>query len=186
MASISTLLSLRKPIGNMQPTLSESSSLQYHLRLSRPTLTASSIFSFAQAPRRWAVYTNPSATILCNLLTYCSMNSSPIYVPYFLRIFSNILSTKVQMTKPIIPIPIFLFSTPMITPTFLNELSTLELGNSTPPPIGNTIKAVWDRSNPLPSDRPHSSNSREWTRTCPVDFTSYFTLLCPGRACSSK
>ena len=37
------------------------------------------------------------------------------------RIFSTILFTRVQMTTPILPIPIYLLSTPMILPIFLKH-----------------------------------------------------------------
>ena len=105
----------------MQPTSSESASLRYHLRLSNPTSSTNLISRLAPAPKPWAVFTSSSATICCNLLTLCSMSFSPIYLPYSHRIFSTILFTTVQMTTPILPIPIFLLSTPMIPPIFFKH-----------------------------------------------------------------
>ena len=121
MALTFTLLSLRRYIGTMQPTLSESESLRYHLRLSNPTSSTNLISRFALAPKPWAVFTSSSATIRCNLLTLCSMSFSSIYLPYSRRIFSTILFTRAPMTTPILPIPIYLLSNPMIPPVFLKH-----------------------------------------------------------------
>ena len=98
-------------------------------------------FKFIPAPKPWAFYTNFAATIPCNRLTRYSMTFSLTYLIYSLPKFSTILYTKDQMTKPSIPIPISLFSTPMILPIFLNNLLTLELCISPSPPTGNTIEA---------------------------------------------
>ena len=121
MASTFHLLSSRRYIGTMQPTSSESESLRYHLRLSNPTSSTNLISRLTLTPKPGAVFTNSSVNIRCNLLTLCSMSFSSICLFYSHRIFSTILFTRAQMTTPILPIPIYLLSTPMIPPIFLKH-----------------------------------------------------------------
>ena len=78
---------------------------------------------FILAPKPWAAFRNSFTTFPCSLMTLCPMNFSPMYLLYFLRIFSTYLSTKHQMTKSIIPIPIYLFSTLMIKPISFKQFA---------------------------------------------------------------
>ena len=79
---------------------------------------AKQIPKFASAPKPWAAFTNLHLTTLAILINRCS-NFSLISLPASPRIISTILSTKIRMMTPIIPIPIYLLSTPTIQPISL-------------------------------------------------------------------
>ena len=107
---------LTKVSGNMQLTSFECVSPQYLLQLSHPMSIVNQIPKFASAPRKWAVFTNSSAITLLPLLIRCPMNFSPTYLPAPPRIFLVRLLLHTQMLTPILPIPLYLLSTPMSQP----------------------------------------------------------------------
>ena len=100
----------------MQPTSFECVSPRFLLQLSHPMSIANQIPKLASTPRQWAAFTNSSAITLLPLLIRYPMNFSPISLP---RIFLVRLLLHIQMLTPILPIPLFLLSTPMIQPISL-------------------------------------------------------------------
>ena len=103
----------------MQLTSFECVSPQFLLQLSHPMSIAIQIPKLASAPRQWAAFTNSSAINLSPLLIRCPMNFSPISLPASPRIFLVRLLLHIQMLTPILPIPLYLLSTPMIQPISL-------------------------------------------------------------------
>ena len=100
----------------MQLTLFEFVSPQLHLQLSNQMSVANPISLFASAPKPWAALTNSYATISSVHLIRCSMNFSLLSLPACPRVFSTILSMKIQMMTSVIPTAIYLLSTPTIQP----------------------------------------------------------------------
>ena len=90
------------------------------------------ISKFASTPKPWAAFTNPSATIGCNLLTLCPMRFFPINLFCSCRRISPTLLTPVRLMTPLLPLPLYLLSTPKIPPVFLTHF--VAAGASFPPP----------------------------------------------------
>ena len=81
---------------------------------------ANQIPTFASAPKPWAAFTNsPAKTVVILMICY-----SMVSLPAFSSLFSTILSMKIQVMTPIIPTPVYLFSTPVIRPISL-EISKM-------------------------------------------------------------
>ena len=93
---------------------------------------AKQISKFASTPKPWAAFTNPSATIGCNLLTLCPMRFFPIHLFGSYRRISPTLFTPIRLMTPLLPLPLYLLSTPKIPPVFLTHF--VAAGASSPPP----------------------------------------------------
>ena len=137
----------------MQLTSFECVSPRFLLQLSHPMSIANQIPKLASAPRQWAAFTNSSAITLSPLLIRCPMNFSRISLPASPRIFLVRLLLHIQMLIPILPIPLYLLSTPMIQPISLvikNDLRAIPM---------STYQYAAQRLNP---------NTRVWAAPTPI------------------